>query len=55
MGQYFAACGVAIGVQFSFTMLFAQYIHYLIANVFSIILAAVFAYLLNDIWTFSIK
>lgn len=55
MGQYFIACGLAIGLQFSFTILLAQFIHYLVANIISIILAAVINYLINDIWTFSIK
>jgi len=53
MGQYFVACGLAIGIQFGLTVLLARYMHYLIANVIAIILAAVFNYLLNDIWTFS--
>jgi len=54
MGQYFIACGFAIGLQFGFTILFAQFVHYLIANVIAIIFAAIFNYLLNDTWTFSI-
>jgi len=55
MGQYFIACGLAIGLQFAFTLLLAQFMHYLIANIISIVLAAVLNYLLNDIWTFSIR
>ncbi len=55
MGQYFVACGLAIGIQFGFTLLLAQFVYYLIANVISIVLAAVLNYLLNDIWTFSIR
>ena len=55
MGQYFIACGLAIGLQFVFTLLLAQFMHYLIANIISIVLAAVLNYLINDIWTFSLK
>lgn len=55
MGQYFLACGLAIGLQYLFTMLFARIIHYLIANIIAIILAAIFTYILNDIWTFAAK
>ncbi len=55
MGQYFIACGLAIGLQFALTLLLAQFIYYLIANIISIVLAAVLNYLLNDIWTFAIR
>lgn len=55
MGQYFIACGLAIGLQFALTLLLAQFMHYLIANIISIVLAAVLNYLLNDIWTFAIR
>ena len=55
MGQYFIACGLAIGLQFVFTLLLAQFMHYLIANIISIVLAAVLNYLLNDIWTFATR
>jgi len=36
-------------------VLFAKIIHYLIANVLAIIVAAIFAYILNDIWTFAMR
>ena len=55
MGQYFIACGLAIGLQFGITLLLAQFIHYLIANIISIVIAAILNYLLNDIWTFAIR
>lgn len=55
MGQYFLACSLAIVLQFIFTTLFSKFIHYLIANILSIILAAILVYILNDIWTFSLK
>ena len=53
MGQYFIACWLAILIQFVLTLLFAHFIHYLIANLSAIILAALINYLFNDIWTFS--
>lgn len=55
MGQYFIACGLAIGFQFGFTILLAQFVHYLLANIIAIVLAAVLNYLINDVWTFSIR
>ncbi|MFC1532346.1 GtrA family protein [Thermodesulfobacteriota bacterium] len=55
MGQYFLACSFAIALQYLFTILFSRIIHYLIANISSIILAAIFVYILNDIWTFTAK
>jgi len=55
MGQYFLACSLAIGLQYLFTVLFSKIIHYLIANVIAIIFTAIFAYILNDIWTFAVK
>ena len=53
MGQYFVACGLAIGIQYGLTLLLAEYVHYMIANILSIIVAAISNYLLNDAWTFS--
>ena len=55
MGQYFLACGLAISLQYLFTIIFSRFIHYLIANIISIILAAIFVYILNDIWTFAMR
>jgi len=55
MGQYFLAAWLAILIQFGLTKLFAQFINYLIANIVAIIIAAIFTYIFNDIWTFSIK
>ena len=55
MGQYFLACGLAIGLQYLFTVLFSKIIHYLIANLIAIIFAAIFTYILNDLWTFAVK
>ncbi len=53
-GQYFLACGIAIAAQYSITILFAHFIHYLIANISGIVISAVVNYLLNDIWTFAV-
>ena len=52
MGRYYLACGVAIFLQYLFTMLLSQFVHYLIANIISIVLSAIFVYVLNDVWTF---
>ena len=53
MAQYFLACGLAIGLQYLFTLALAVFIHYLAANVTAIVLAAAVTYLLNDLWTFA--
>lgn len=53
MVQYFLACGLAIGLQYLFTLILAVFVHYLAANVIAIALAAVVTYLLNDLWTFA--
>jgi len=52
MGQYYLACGVAIFLQYLITMLLSQFVHYIIANIISIVLSAIFVYILNDVWTF---
>lgn len=52
MGQYFLASWLSIALQFIATKIAAQFMHYLLANVIAIILAAVVTFLLNDIWTF---
>lgn len=53
MGQYFLACGLAIGLQYLLTLVLALFIHYLAANVTAILLSAVITYLLNDLWIFT--
>jgi putative flippase GtrA len=55
LGQYFLASGIAIGIQYACTILLSRVVHYLPANVFSILTAAVFNYLLNDGWTFAVQ
>ena len=52
MGQYFLASWLSIALQFIATKIGAQFMHYLLANVIAIILAAVVTFLLNDVWTF---
>lgn len=54
LGQYFLACGVAISVQYLFTILLSRIIHYVAANLLSIGIAALINYALNDIWTFAL-
>ena len=53
--QYFLACWLSIVCQFLITKVIVQFTHYLVANVIAILLAAIINYLLNDVWTFSIK
>jgi len=45
--QYCAACWLAIALQFFFTNIFTQYMHYLLANVLAIGITAVMNYLIN--------
>jgi dolichol-phosphate mannosyltransferase len=52
-GQYAMACWVGIALQIIFTKLLVVYFHYLIANAVAIVLASVFNYVVNDLWTFS--
>ena len=51
-GQYAMACWVGIALQIVFTKLLVVYVHYLIANAVAIVLASVFNYVVNDLWTF---
>lgn len=55
MGQYFLASGLAICLQYFFTIFLAHFIYYLIANILAIVIAAIFTYLLNDVWTFAAR
>lgn len=52
--QYGISCWLAIVLQIVFTNIFAVYVHYLVANVLAIGLAAVLNYLINDAWTFGL-
>lgn len=51
-GQYAMACWVGIVLQIVFTKLLVIYFHYLIANAVAIVLASVFNFVVNDLWTF---
>jgi len=55
LGRYYLASGAAIGIQFLFTILLSRLMHYVPANVLAILIAAVFTYVLNDIWTFAVR
>jgi len=55
LGQYFVACWLSIVLQFVFTKILAHYLHYLVANLFAIGIAALVNYLANDAWTFAVK
>jgi putative flippase GtrA len=55
LGQYFVACWAAIAIQFVLTKVIAIYLHYLIANAIAIVVSSVINFLVNDLWTFSIK
>ena len=55
MGQYFLASWLSIILQFVATKIAAQFMHYMLANVIAIILAAFVTFVLNDIWTFRAK
>ncbi len=51
-GQYAVASWVGIILQFVFTNLLVARFHYLVANAIAIVIASVFNYLANDLWTF---
>jgi len=51
-GQYALAVWVGILLQVILTKLFVIYLYYLIANAAAIVLASVFNFLVNNLWTF---
>jgi putative flippase GtrA len=55
MGQYFLASGFAIGMQYLCTIALSKVVHYVVANLLSIGMAALFNYLVNDLWTFAAR
>lgn len=55
MGQYFLASGFAIGFQYLSTMSLSKVVHYVLANLFSIGIAALLNYIVNDVWTFAVR
>jgi dolichol-phosphate mannosyltransferase len=52
LGQYFLASWLSIALQFVATKIAAHFMHYMLANVIAIVLAAIVTFALNDIWTF---
>ena len=55
MGQYFLASGFAIGIQYLGTIALSKVVHYVLANLLSIGMAALLNYLVNDLWTFAAR
>jgi len=55
MGQYFLASGFAIGIQYLCTIALSKVVHYVLANLLSIGMAALLNYLINDLWTFAAR
>jgi len=51
-GQYALACWVGIVLQFMFTNILALFLYYLAANLIAIVIASIFNYVVNDLWTF---
>lgn len=51
-GQYALASWVGIALQFAITNLLASRWHYIVANLTAILIASVFNYAANDLWTF---
>lgn len=50
--KYALSCWLGIVIQYGLTLFLKQYMHYLLANVVSILMASVSNYLTNDWWTF---
>jgi len=50
--QYALACWIGIAVQFGLTNLFALFLHYLLANLIAVVIASLFNFVANDLWTF---
>lgn len=51
--QYALACWVSIVLQITFTNILAgAHFHYIIANLIAIVLASIFNFVANDLWTF---
>ena len=50
--KYALASWLGILIQYALTMFLSQYMHYLLANVLSIVVASVSNYVTNDWWTF---
>jgi dolichol-phosphate mannosyltransferase len=51
-GQYALACWIGIALQFVLSNLLVAHFHYLIANAIAIVVASLFNFVSNDLWTF---
>ena len=51
-GQYALACWVGTAIQIALTNLFALFMHYLVANLIAVVIASLFNFVANDLWTF---
>jgi putative flippase GtrA len=51
-GQYALACWIGIALQFVLSNLLVTHFHYLIANAIAIVVASLFNFVSNDLWTF---
>ncbi|HEY0666204.1 MAG TPA: GtrA family protein [Gallionella sp.] len=51
-GQYALACWVGTGLQILLTNLFSLYFHYLASNAAAIVIASLFNFMANNLWTF---
>ena len=51
-GQYALACWVGTAIQVGLTNVFALFLHYLPANLIAVVIASLFNFVANDLWTF---
>lgn len=51
-GQYALACWVGTAIQVALTNLFVLFMHYLPANLIAVVIASLFNFVANDLWTF---
>lgn len=51
-GQYALACWIGIAVQVGLTNAFVLFLHYLPANLIAVVIASLFNFVANDLWTF---
>lgn len=51
-GQYALACWVGTAIQVGLTNVFALFLHYLLANLIAVVIASLFNFVANDLWTF---
>ncbi len=51
-GQYALACWVGTAIQIGLTNFFALFLHYLLANLIAVVIASLFNFVANDLWTF---